>query len=106
MGNHMGQMGQMGHMPGGMSMGYQGWGTPPQQSGYAPQGYQQSQNYQGWGAAQTGGQQMPQWGSYGTNPQQGYGYGKTKLQSPSLASLNPDPSVLPVVFLLVDSSMF
>ncbi len=84
MGNHMGQMGNpMGHMgpPGGMMQGYQGWGTPPQQSGYAPQGYQPAggQSYQGWGAAQAaaaGGQQMPQWGSYGTTPQQSYGYGE------------------------------
>jgi RNA-binding protein Musashi len=68
----------MGHMPpGGMMQGYQGWGTPPQQSGYAPQGYQPGagQSYQGWGQA-TQGQQMPQWGSYGATPQQSYGYGE------------------------------
>jgi len=77
MGNPMGHMGP----PGGMMQGYQGWGTPPQQSGYAPQGYQPGtgQSYQGgWGAAQAAsGQQMPQWGSYGATPQQSYGYGTT-----------------------------
>ncbi|XP_021968013.1 heterogeneous nuclear ribonucleoprotein 27C isoform X1 [Folsomia candida] len=74
----------MGHMPpGGMMQGYQGWGTPPQQSGYAPQGYQPGggQSYQGWGQA-TQGQQMPQWGSYGATPQQSYGgYGTTPQNS-------------------------
>lgn len=75
MGNPMGHMGP----PGGMMQGYQGWGTPPQQSGYPPQGYNPGggQSYQGWGAAQaTQGQQMPQWGSYGATPQQSYGYGE------------------------------
>lgn len=74
MGNPMGHMGP----PGGMMQGYQGWGTPPQQSGYPPQGYNPGggQSYQGWGAAPSQGQQMPQWGSYGTTPQQSYGYGE------------------------------
>ena len=56
---------------------FKGWGTPPQQSGYAPQGYNPGggQSYQ-WGAAQAAsGQQMPQWGSYGQT-QQSYGYGE------------------------------
>jgi len=73
-----GMMNPMGHpMPGNMMQGYQGWGTPPQQSGYAPQGYQAGggQSYQGWGQT-TQGQQMPQWGSYGATPQQSYGYGE------------------------------
>jgi len=75
-------MGHMGGPPGGMMQGYQGWGTPPQ-SGYAPQGYNPgggAQSYQaaGWGqAAAATGQQMPNWGSYGTTPQQSYGYGTT-----------------------------
>lgn len=79
MGNPMGHMGP----PGGMMQGYQGWGTPPQQSGYPPQGYNPGggQSYQGWGAAPSQGQQMPQWGSYGTTPQQSYGYGTTPQNS-------------------------
>ncbi|KAK8733608.1 hypothetical protein OTU49_006389 [Cherax quadricarinatus] len=74
LGPHNSQMG--GHMgTQGMVQGpYQGWGTPPQQQGYPPQGYGAPQGpggYQGWGA----GQQLQQWGApnYGSPGGQQYG---------------------------------
>ncbi|XP_068200303.1 heterogeneous nuclear ribonucleoprotein 27C-like isoform X3 [Palaemon carinicauda] len=74
LGPHNSQMG--GHMgTQGMVQGpYQGWGTPPQQQGYPPQGYgapQGPQGYQGWGAGQT----LQQWGApnYGSPGGQQYG---------------------------------
>ncbi|XP_042216614.1 heterogeneous nuclear ribonucleoprotein 27C-like isoform X3 [Homarus americanus] len=74
LGPHSSQMG--GHMgTQGMVQGpYQGWGTPPQQQGYPPQGYGAPQGpggYQGWGA----GQQLQQWGApnYGSPGGQQYG---------------------------------
>lgn len=59
---------------GGMVQTYQGWGTPPAQQGYAPQGYAapQAPQYGSWGAQQ----QITQWGtpSYGSaGSQQPYG---------------------------------
>ncbi|XP_033609583.1 heterogeneous nuclear ribonucleoprotein 27C isoform X4 [Cryptotermes secundus] len=89
MGGPMGPMGP----PGNMMQGYQGWGTPPQTTGYPGHWGPSPSNqppvngygtpsgpggYQGWGAPPgPQGQQMPppQWGSnYGGPPQQqGYG---------------------------------
>ncbi|XP_045119933.1 heterogeneous nuclear ribonucleoprotein 27C-like isoform X9 [Portunus trituberculatus] len=67
MGGHMGTQGMV-------QSPYQGWGTPPQQQGYPPQGYGAPQGpggYQGWGASQ----QLQQWGapSYGSPGGQQYG---------------------------------
>ncbi|XP_050698869.1 heterogeneous nuclear ribonucleoprotein 27C-like isoform X4 [Eriocheir sinensis] len=74
LGPHNSQIG--GHMgTQGMVQGpYQGWGTPPQQQGYPPQGYGAPQGpggYQGWGASQ----QLQQWGApnYGSPGGQQYG---------------------------------
>ncbi|KAK4315248.1 hypothetical protein Pmani_013521 [Petrolisthes manimaculis] len=67
MGGHMGTQGMV-------QSPYQGWGTPPQQQGYPPQGYGAPQGpggYQGWGA----GQLQQQWGApnYGSPGGQQYG---------------------------------
>lgn len=109
LGPPLGPQGQMGGHMVTQSMGqgpYQGWGTPPQQQGYPPQGYgapQGPQGYQGWGA----GQQLQQWGapSYGSPGGQQYGsfgdpYGRSAplnalvtgapgAPSPSLATAAP-----------------
>ncbi|XP_063879069.1 heterogeneous nuclear ribonucleoprotein 27C-like isoform X8 [Scylla paramamosain] len=76
MGGHMGTQGMV-------QSPYQGWGTPPQQQGYPPQGYGAPQGpggYQGWGASQ----QLQQWGapSYGSPGGQQYG---------SFAAAGPQP---------------
>jgi len=106
LGPPLGPQGQMGGHMVTQSMGqgpYQGWGTPPQQQGYPPQGYGAPQGYQGWGA----GQQLQQWGapSYGSPGGQQYGsfgdpYGRSAplnalvtgapgAPSPSLATAAP-----------------
>lgn len=76
LGPHNSQMGGPAAMgTGGMVQPYQGWGTPPAQQGYPPQGYAaapQAPQYGSWGA----GQQIQQWGtpSYGSaGSQQAYG---------------------------------
>lgn len=68
---------------------YQGWGTPPQQQGYPPQGYGAPQGpggYQGWGASQ----QLQQWGApnYGSPGGQQYG---------SFGECASRPGLIPVV---------
>lgn len=80
LGPHNSQMGGPAAMStGGMVQPYQGWGTPPAQQGYPPQGYAaapQAPQYGSWGA----GQQIQQWGTpnYGSaGSQQAYGsFGK------------------------------
>lgn len=75
MGPHSSGMGGPAAMgTGGMVQTYQGWGSPPAQQGYPPQGYAapQAPQYSSWGA----GQQIQQWGtpSYGSaGSQQPYG---------------------------------
>ncbi|KAF2343448.1 RNA recognition motif domain, partial [Trinorchestia longiramus] len=75
LGPHNSQMGGPAAMStGGMVQPYQGWGTPPAQQGYPPQGYAaapQAPQYSSWGA----GQQIQQWGtpSYGSAGSQQYG---------------------------------
>ncbi|KAA0202342.1 hypothetical protein HAZT_HAZT000419, partial [Hyalella azteca] len=75
LGPHNSQMGGPAAMStGGMVQSYQGWGTPPAQQGYPPQGYAaapQAAQYGSWGA----GQQIQQWGtpSYGSAGSQQYG---------------------------------
>jgi len=90
----MGNMAAPGAMgAGGMVQTYQGWGTPPAQQGYAPQGYAapQAPQYSSWGA----GQQLQQWGtpSYGSaGSQQPYGSfvaGAPGAPSPNLAAGQP-----------------
>lgn len=74
-GQMSGPMGGMGHMPGNMMQGYQGWGTPPASTGYPGYGTP-SGGYQQWGAPPgPQSQQMPppQWGSNYASQQQSYG---------------------------------
>ncbi|XP_018018445.2 heterogeneous nuclear ribonucleoprotein 27C isoform X2 [Hyalella azteca] len=91
LGPHNSQMGGPAAMStGGMVQSYQGWGTPPAQQGYPPQGYAaapQAAQYGSWGA----GQQIQQWGtpSYGSAGSQQYGSfvaGAPGAPSPSLAA--------------------
>lgn len=74
LGPHNSQMGAHLGTQGMVQGPYQGWGTPPQQQGYPPQGYGAPQGpggYQGWGA----GQQLQQWGAPNYSSPGGQQYG-------------------------------